>query len=464
MKTFNYFLLILISLSFFNCSNHYKKQLIKKSENNLPILIKNVDIFNGKDSTLIFDKDVVIDKGIIRNITANFIPKKDYQIINGKGKTLIPGLIDAHIHLSGSGSVPWKNVSANEEYNLSAYLHSGITTVYDLGGIATDLEKLSQKVEKGELLGPTIYHTHIPITVKNGHPIPLTKEMLGWPLKWFVNTISPTVEKVDDAKKVIKKYIKKDIDYVKIIYDQIPPDSPEMTYEVLKALVDEAHKKNYKVFVHIGSPQNAVDAVNAGTDILAHGIWRGQLTPEQADVIANSKIPMIYTLTGFQNVNAINKGEFYPNDLDTLLVPNVILDPVTGKKGLDVESQEVMNAFFDDVTNKSPFLYDNFKLLQERNVSIIIGTDSSLPGTYAGSTFLQEIDALKAYGLSNFEILTGATYLPSKLFLKNPDFGIIEEGKKANLLLINGNPLENIELVKTPETILMNGNIILKTQ
>lgn len=129
---------------------------------------------------------------------------------------------------------------------------------------------------------------------------------------------------------------------------------------------------------------------------------------------------------------------------------------------MDIKNQPVMSAFFDDVTNKNQYLLDNFKLLHDRKVTILAGTDSSLPGTYAGSTFLQEIDALKEYGMTNFEILTGATYLSSKLFLRDPDFGIVEIGKKANLLLINGNPLENLELVKTPETIFLNGDIILK--
>lgn len=376
----------------------------------------------------------------------------------------MPGLIDAHVHLTGSGSVPWKNVKANETYNLSAYLYAGITTVYDLGGTASGMEKLSEKVKKGELLGPSIYHSHLPITIKNSHPIPLSKEMLGWPLKAFVGIITPTIENADEAKKIIKKYTDKKVDYVKIICDQIPPGSPEMPFPLLKALIDESHKKGYKVFVHIGSPKDAVNSVKAGADVLAHGIWRGKLTPGQADLIANSKIPVIYTLAAFQNVNSINKGVYIPNKYDTLLVPKIILDPVTKWNGLDIKKQPIMNAFFNDVTNKSPFLLDSFKLLHERNVPILVGTDSSLPGTYAGSTYLQEIDALKEYGLSNFEILIGATYLSSKLFLKNPDFGTVEEGKKANLLLINGNPLENLELIKTPETILMSGTIILKTK
>ncbi|WP_291101339.1 MULTISPECIES: amidohydrolase family protein [unclassified Flavobacterium] len=452
-------------LSFlFGCKNYYTKELIKKSDNTFPILITEVNIFNGKDSTLILNKDVVIENGFIKVITNHFIPikNKSYKIINGKGKTLMPGLIDAHVHLSGSGSVPWKNVKANEKYNLSAYLYAGITTVYDMGGTASSMEKLSEKVEKGTLLGPTIYHAHIPITIKNSHPIPLSKEILGWPLKLFVGIITPTIKNTGEAKKIIEKYTNKKVDYVKIICDQIPPDSPEMPFPLLKALIDESHKKGYKVFVHMGSPEDAVNAVKAGADVLAHGIWRGKLTPEQADVIANSKVPVIYTLAAFQNVNSINKGEYIPNKYDTLLVPKIILDPVTKWNGLDIKNQPVMSAFFNDVTNKSPYWLDNFKLLHNRNVTIVLGTDSLLPGTYAGSTFLQEIDVLKEYGMTNFEILTGSTYLSSKLFLQNPDFGSVEVGKKANLLLINGNPLVNLKLVKTPETILMNGTIILK--
>ncbi len=464
MSKYKFIAYSIFSFFLISCTNHYTKQLVKVGDNTLPILIKNVNIFNGKDSVVLVNKDIIIENGLIKTITSNFIPKnkKVFKTIDGKGKTIIPGFIDAHVHLSGSGSVPWENISANEVYNLAAYLYSGITTVYDLGGMASDLKKLATKVENNELLGPTIYHAHIPITVKNGHPIPLTKELLGWPLRSLVNTISPTIKKKEDTEKVITNYLKKEVDYVKIICDQIPIGSPEMSFDLLKSLINEAHKKGAKVFVHIGSPQNAVDATKAGADVLAHGVWRGKLTVEQATIIADSKIPMIYTLAAFQNVNSIHKGTYLPNEYDKLLVPETILNPVTGKNGLDVKNQKVMGAFFSDVTDKSPFWLDNFKLLKSKNVPMIIGTDSSLPGTYAGSTYFQEMDALKEFGLSNFEILTGATYLASKLFLDNPDFGIITEGKKANILLINGNPLEDLTLIKNPETIIKNGKIIVK--
>ena len=184
------------------------------------------------------------------------------------------------------------------------------------------------------------------------------------------------------------------------------------------------------------------------------------MTAKQADQIAACNVPVIYTLAGFQNVAQIYEGKYQPNELDRRLVPNVILDPVSGKKGLDVKTKEVMGAFFESVHVNRPYWRNNLQLLRERGVKIIVGTDSSLPGTYAGASYYQEIDALKDFGLSNFEILSGATYFSSKLFLENPDFGIVAEGKKANLLLLNGNPLADLEVVKRPEVILLKGDII----
>ena len=458
MKT-SYFLII--ALFIFSCSKEKEEScLIKTGTNESPLLLKGVSIFNGKENKLIENKDVLIEKGIIKAIEDQ-IPTSDiYQTIDGTGKILMPGLIDSHVHLSGSGAVPWENVKADIPYNLQAYLYSGITTVYDLGGLAGDLSKIAEEVEEGELIGPTVYNTHIPITVKNSHPIPLTEIMLPWPLSGMVNSISPTIDDVSEAPKLIGKYIKNDIDYVKIICDQIPPGSPEMNFEQLKALIDEAHKNKKKVFVHIGSPQNAIDAVNAGADVLAHGVWRGRLTEEQATTIAASQVPVIYTLSGFKNVAHIHEGTFEPSHFDKKLIKEKVLTPVLGEKGKDVHNQKVMNAFFKDVAGKKEFWENNFKLLYENGAKILVGTDSNLPGTYAGTTYYQEMRELKKYGMSNFDILTGATYRNAYLFLDKPNFGEVEVGKKADLLLLKNNPLENLESIEDPALIIKTGKII----
>lgn len=442
------------------CSKNANDPLVEKSSHSESILIKKVHIFNGRDREIMSPKDVLIQDGIIKSISDEIEENPNQIVINGAGQTLMPGMVDAHVHLSGSGAVPWENHKADVIYNLQAYLYAGVTTVYDLGGLAGDISEFSDQIETGEILGPRVFNTHIPITVKNAHPIPLTEIMLPWPLKSMVNTISPTIDHVSEAPKLIEKYTSKEIDYVKIICDQIPPGSPEMNFEQLQALVAASHKAGKKVFVHIGSPENAMNAIKAGADVLAHGVWRGKLSEEQASFIARSNVPIIYTISGFKNVAHIHNGVFKPNELDQKLVPQEVLVPVTLEKGKDVHQQKVMNNFFKDVSAHSGYWEQNFTLLYQKGARILVGTDSNLPGTYAGSTYYQELDELKNFGMTNFEILTGATFLNAKLFLEHPDFGFVGVDMQADLLLIDGNPLEDLQLVKKPNLIIKSGEII----
>ena len=127
---------IIVAFLLISCAKNNSEALVERESSIGPILIKNVDIFNGKEDSLITNKNVLIQDGIIKSISNEISTSNKFKVVEGKGKTLMPGLIDSHIHLSGSGAVPWENVKADLEYNLQAYLYAGITSVYDLGGLA----------------------------------------------------------------------------------------------------------------------------------------------------------------------------------------------------------------------------------------------------------------------------------------------------------------------------------------
>lgn len=424
-------------------------------------LIENVDVFNGKDEEILKSVDVLISDGRIEsigNIDLKNI-KGEYQRVDGEGKFLMPGFIDSHVHLASSGGAPWSAVRPNVEYNLKAYLYSGVTTVYELGGLASHAHKLNAKIDEGKLDGPSIYNTHVPITVKNSHPIPLAKVTAPFPLNRMVDLLIPTIEKPEDASKLIEKYTKQKIDYVKIICDQLPTGTNEMSFDLLKALIDEAHKKDLKVFVHIGSGLNAVNAIKVGADVLAHGVYRSALTDEQAKFIAESGVPIIYTLAGFENVYQISSGTFNASRMDSALLPKEILDPICKHNGLEFNHTPVMKDFARDVKDNRPHWRGNIEKLLKYKTKIVVGTDSALPGTYPGTTYIQEMKLLKEYGLSNFQILSGATYENARLFLDKPDFGLVDEGYKADLVLLKGNPLKDISQVEFIEVVWKKGKM-----
>ncbi len=126
----------------------------------------------------------------------------------------------------------------------------------------------------------------------------------------------------------------------------------------------------------------------------------------------------------------------------------------------EINNLELMVRFIQDLDKYRPYWRGNLDKLRKYGAKIAIGTDSSLPGSYPGSSLYTEFKLLSGYGMSNFELLSAATHLNSKLFLENPSFGTIETGKKANVLLLNENPLTLLSTIENPHTIISNGKII----
>lgn len=460
--TFQIIALILLTVGCGGKKGSYDEGIISVENQESEICIRNVRLFVGNADELTSEKDVYLSGGIIQEIRNSTGERLDYsgRTYEAKGKILMPGLIDSHVHLAGSGAVPWQNVKPNINYNLKAYLYAGITTVYDLGGVANSTRKIANKIREGKIVGPQVYNTHVPITVKGSHPIPLAKETAPFPLNKLVDKLVPTINSPEEAELLIEKYTANPIHYVKVICDQLPTGSKEMNLDQLSAIVKASHKKGYKVFVHVGSSKNAMDAIKAGADVLAHGIVRDALTDEEAKFIAESKVPIIYTLAGFENVHQISSGEYQASKWDSILIPKEVLNPICGIHGKAFNDAPVLKDFASDVNTNRKFWKENFRKLHKHGVSILVGTDSSLPGTYTGTTYYQELKMLKEYGLSNFEVLSGATYKNATLIKNEPDFGIIKKGCRADLLLLNNNPLVDLNAVENPALIIANGLVV----
>jgi imidazolonepropionase-like amidohydrolase len=426
------------------------------------ILIRNVDVFVGKSPELLRAQDVLIQGERIQKVAeSGTLPyEADFHVIQGEGKTLLPGFVDTHVHLSFSGSAPWKFYRGDAKHNLEAYLYAGVTTVYDLGGEAPSLKRIKNRLQKEKLIGPQIFHTHALITAPESHPLPLIKELLPWPIHSILAARTPVIREPSQAPQIIESQINREVDFIKIVLDELPPGSHEMDEASLRALIRESHQRGKKVFVHIGTAENALMAARAGADVLAHGIYRGSLTEKQAKEIASSGVQLIYTLAGWQNVSAIYEGSYEPDPLAREITSPRILDPVTGEAGKRLGSTPGVGEMALAVHEYREEIPRYVKMLYEAGVPFLVGTDSPLAGVYPGSSFHEEMERLHQAGIPAPDVLIAATWRGASLLTTSPDFGSVEEGKIADLVLVRGNPLEDIRAAREIEKVWRGGKTL----
>lgn len=424
------------------------------------LYFRDVRLFDGTSALAREHQDVEVNGGrVVAVKPTGETPPVSARVIEGAGKTLLPGLVDAHVHITAPGSAPWRLVRPSPEHNAAANLYAGVTTAYDLSGRSSDTHALREAIADGKAFGPRLYLTDSSISQHEGHPVPAVKELAPFPLSLLIPALIVQVKGPEDASAAVEGIAAKNVDYLKIILDDLPPGTPVLDRPTLKALVDEGHRRGLFVLVHSGTARQAVMAAEAGADALAHTVYRDELSVEDARVIARRKIPVIATVEGFYATASIARGSYAPSPLDVELHPSSWLEPVTGPAAKEeVSKSPVLSALMEGVLAGEPFLAANLRRLHAEGVILLVGSDSPLPGTYPGSGLHNELSVLvKKVGLPAGEVLLGATSRAARLFLKDPAFGSIEPGKVADLLLVKGNPLEDIDATRAIVAVFQEG-------
>lgn len=459
---FKYTLCILALLVCTHCSGPYRSLItpleVPKTQRTL---IQDVSVFTAVDTKMLDHQDVLIGDGKILSITPTqkTVPQ-NVRIISGLGLTLLPGFVDSHVHLTFSGSTPYENISPDPIHNLHAFLYSGITTVYDLGGDAKELRALQKKIEEGTLTGPRIFHTHIPITVPGSHPLPVTQNLLPWPLSSIVSLIIPQIDSLEQVEPVIDDVIELGIDYVKLTADQLPPGTPEMSDSILRAAIQYTQKLGYHSVVHIGGIDKAMIAAQAGASALVHHTWRTNVSSSEAKILAQTGVYYVATISAWEATAAMTEGKFYPSPLAYEITPHRLVNSVRGEAGkriLDIPTVTDMSLF---AARQRPLWAPSIKRLYEAGVRFLVGTDAGVPGVFHGSSFHEELKILSQAGVPNATLLIAATANGARWFNPQANFGTIEVGKIADLVLIEGNPLKNIAVTTQIKHVFRAGQEI----
>jgi len=359
---------------------------------------------------------VLIENGKISRISDASLKVRGAEIVDGHGRTLLPGLFDAHVHMPG-----------NMEDAARQALELGVTTQLDMFNSGGQLTKIKQMEAEDRPDLADVRTAGVGATVPGGHP---TEMGVG---------AIPTISKPEEAQAWVEARFAEGSDYIKVIHDDASTWNwwtkgriPMLDNGTMRAVVEAAHKRGKLTVVHALSEPQARDAIEAGADGLAH-IFEGEpSSPDFGQLAARHHIFVIATLSQIYWDCGKSEG------------PNLVADPYIGpfihqawRHGMEIPKTDPAKNHHCNSTD------DAIRQLLVAHVPILVGTDAPIPGTTYGASVHGEMMLLVRDGLTPIQALAGATSLPARIFHLD-DRGSIREGLRADLVLVQGDPTTNI--------------------
>ncbi|MBN7774003.1 metal-dependent hydrolase family protein [Clostridium aminobutyricum] len=370
----------------------------------------------------------------------------EYESVDITGKTIMPGLIDTHLHFSGNltdNDSDWvledpiqKTVVAVQQAH--ECLERGLTTV---GEISRSGLHIRNMVEAGVMSGPRIIGTGQGFARTCGHG-----DSHRLPL-WYNEQSHPWAERVDgpwELRKAVRRRLREEPDAIKIwstgggIWRWDQKLDQHYTIEEIQAVVDECNMIGIPVWSHAEGYSGALDSVKAGVHLIIHG---QTLNDECLDIMAEKGIYFCPTI------------QFLNEWFKTYAPPYIpaVHDQYEGETVAEKELNRV---------------YENLRKAQAKGIGLTIGSDSfcSTLTPYGITAIGEMISFVEKAGISPMETIVSATKTGAEMLKVDAITGTLESGKYADLLVINGNPLENIRTIAVDnmEIIMKEGSIIKK--
>jgi len=356
------------------------------------------------------------------------------QIIDGKGKTVMPGLADMHVHLQGG----WDGISVDllgyQRY-LNAMLYSGVTTVMDTGDYQPWILQLRQDAASGHLLSPRIYCTGAMIDAADP----------AWPdLAYALASTAQIPEFVQRDKRA-------GVDLIK--------GYANLSDRMLRRLVTEAHKEKIRVVIDQWERNGSPDLVQTGIDGFAHAPTR-KMAADDIQLIHDRGLFVITTLTveEYSARRRLADVKFLDEPLIADTTPPWFLTELRAEatRNLsDAEKSDVQKsaAGFDEMKR-------NVKKLLDAGVLLAAGTDAPYPGVFQGEAIHHELELLVAAGMTPLQAIRTATSNAARVMHAEEEWGSLQTGRAANVLIVAGNPAERINDTRQVETVILNGKIL----
>jgi imidazolonepropionase-like amidohydrolase len=428
-------------------------------------LIRGARIFVG-DGKVIESGAILIRNGKIAEIYEGEGPDPKTAkatLIEAAGKTVLPGLIDVHVHLVATGGFypDMKNFDPGSHMlrNLAAYLYSGVTAVRSVGDPLDIVLKVRSTVNNGERLGAELFTCGPLFTAQGGHGTEYFKDMPPNIREQAEAQFTRIPASAEDARRQVDELKRSGVDCIKAILEAGAGSRvfDRLDSAIFQAIAQEAHAQGLPLAVHTGDLRDVTDAVSASADSVEHGSFREAIPDSLFQQMVSRKMfydPTLSVGEAFRDF-AVGKTDLLKRSLVQQVGPtNLIEGTETAMASKDVEPIRERIAQF-------PLNLDigiqNLLRAYKDGVTLVTGSDAGNYLILHGPTVQHELALWVQAGIPASVALQAATYNAARLLRAENHIGSIRVGNDADLLVVDGNPLEDISAVERISIVVFKG-------
>jgi imidazolonepropionase-like amidohydrolase len=390
------------------------------------VILRGATLIDGTGAPPVRDRAVVVTDRRISSIVADR-PPRDGAVLDLGGLTLLPGLVNCHVHLCLSGDADPSRTLTDESYAATVVnavvrarrtVEAGVTTVRDLGGREYAEIAVRDAVRAGLVPGPRILCAGRAVCITGGH---------GWRL------LGRQADGPDDLRRAVREQLRAGADVIKLIATGgvmtpgVDPRAAQLTLDELRAGVDEAHRARRRAAAHAMADEGIAWCLDAGIDTIEHGVF---LTEALAARMATQGTALVATLVA---PHAIVEGGLAAG------IPEFAVN-----KSLALRERHL----------------ESFRLALRAGVTIAAGTDAGTPLNPHG-TIVPELALMVGAGMAPLHALRAATSVAADVLGIAADTGSIAPGLAADLIAVEGDPATDIKALDAIRLVIADGRTVL---
>lgn len=405
------------------------------------LIVENGRVIIG-DGTVIERGTVVIAGERIVLVSDEPVEGTGARRIDAAGRTVLPGLIDTHVHMlvedleaqPRSESELQSFLQEGLPARLNAFLQAGITTVMSTGDFWPYIRDVRDAIESGNLVGPRVFTSGPVLTAPGGHPAggPVCGPWAGREANpWCTEHMAAVARTPSEARTAIGRLASEGVDYVKMVFgDTDPPEVELLDPDLAREVVLAAHSNGLRVYAHINEVPKALSAVGWGLDGLVH-------TP-----IANS-------VSGGEEQLAAAVGSRDVSISTTIVAVDELQRQMSGA------GNEQMAQWFSDNRRASQRMVAQVAQAGDHLIALVTDTPQLSPG----EAYLREVWLVSEAGLTPHQVVRAATRNAAAHMGREEDLGTLAEGKLADLIIVDGNPLEDLSALGKVRVVVKGGKV-----